>query len=368
MSVTLISPAGGVAIPTVIFSVSGKSAHLVFGYDLSDNHLVSGVYSLKISASDGVNVTNSFLHIQIIASPYKRKAIYLISRNTSAVFVSKVDTNYLITPVQSLSGDYSGSAISSWFQQMYVAGAYTGNFTAINTSTGAISWFKPVVSGFNPWFNGAFVFSNLVYSPYFNGSVKGYDTSGNQKINLLTQSNYHPGKIFLSGNYLLNEQIYVTNNSSKLVVNNSGTGMGLQELALNQSVVQFCEKDPDNIFIFGNNGGQGVIELYTISANGSWLPYTLPAGTILSVSQVDSDTYLIAASDGNIYKYQYSINSMTVFLSGITASVLQYDPLKNEVLASSVNTLRIYDYAGAVLKHTVLHTDTILNFHVLNNK
>jgi hypothetical protein len=368
VAVTLLNASGTAAMATAMIQVNGKTGHIAFGYELGDIHLSSGNYSLKVAASDGVNVTSSFVHIQIVASPSWRKGIYLISRNTSAVFVSRLDTNYLISPLLSLNGDYSGSDLSSYFQKLYVSGAYTGNFNAISLSSGSISWFKPVVQGSSPWFDGASVFSNLVYLPYFNGSIKAFDTSGHQRFNLMTQANYHPGKLLVSGKYILNEQIYITNNSSKLVVCNSSSGLGIQELGLNQTVVQFSEKDPDNIFIFGNSSGQGLIELYSISGNGIWSPHALPAGEILSAAQVDPDTYLIGLSDGNVYKYQYSVNSLTIFLSGITASVLRYDALKNEVLTSYIQTISMYDYLNASLKHTVVHSDTILNFHVLNNK
>ncbi len=368
VAVTVLNSSGTAVMSAAVIHVNGRVAQIVFGYELSDLHLSSGTYSLKVSASDGVNVTNSFVHIQIQAAPYKRMGIYLISRNTTSVIVSKLDTNYLISPVLVLNGDYSGSDISSYFQQLYVSGAYTGNFNAIDLKTRAISWIKPVVPGSNPWFCGAFVSGTLVYAPFFNGAIKAFDTSGNQRFNLLTQSNYHPGKIFPTGNNILNEQIYVTNSSSKLVLNNGLTGFGIQELPLNQKVVQFCQQDPDHVFIFGNNAGQGIILLYTISANGTWSPKPLPVGIILSAAQVDPDTYLIALSDGIIYKYQYSVSSLTPFISGIAASAIYYDGLKNEVLASCLKTLSVYDYASASLKHTVLHTDTILNFHLLNNK
>jgi hypothetical protein len=369
VSITLLDANGNAAMSSASVSVNTNPIHIVGGFPLSEIHLLSGNYTLKVTASDGRNVTNAFVPLNITAAPILRKGIYLISRGGGQVKISKVDTNFVITPYTSWQGDYGGSDISSYWQQLYVSGLYTGNFNAVNLTNASISWSEPVVIGSNPWFCGAYVGGNNVYIPYFNGFVRGYDHLGVLQFSSATQSSYHPGKMLATGNYFLDEQIYVTNLSSKLVVNNISSGVGLQEMLLTQRLVQYCVKDADNVFLFGNNSaGQGQVELYTISLNGSWSPHPIPTGTILGVSQVDADHYLIALSDGNIYKYQYSVNSITAYLPGVNASNVFYDGLKNEVLISSVNRLSTYDYNSMALKHTVLHTDTILNFHLLNNK
>ena len=141
----------------------------------------------------------------------------------------------------------------------------------------------------------------------------------------------------------------------------------MQETNVAQDVIEFFSKDTDNFFVFGNSSGQGVIEIYQISSNGFWTPHTLLPGTVLCAEQIDSDTYLIGHSNGNIYKYIYSTNSSTPFITGVLARNIKYDSVNQQVIVTEGNKIKQFDYTTASLINTIVHADSIFDIHVLYN-
>jgi hypothetical protein len=367
LSITLLDASGSPAGATATIPISGRSMAFSYLYEILNIHLVSGLYTVKVSASNGTQVSNAFVHVYIQQSPTYRKGIYLISRNSSNVSVSMLDTGFHSFPVTSINGDYIASDISSYSQQLYLTGASTGGVSALNLRSGMTDWTKPLVPGFTPSYDFIYANGNVIYSSARNGMVLGYDTSGGQRFTANCQASYYPRKLFVLGDLLLAEAVN-SSGAEKLVVFKTATGTGIQEAILNNSVLAFFKQDASHVFVFGNAAGQGTVNVYAVTGNGFWSPRSLPAGTLLSATQVDADTYLLGMSDGTVYKYQYSTSSITVYLSGALASVLYFDPLKNDVLLANGKQLNRYDYPSAVLKQQFLHVDTIQNFHVLNTK
>jgi hypothetical protein len=86
------------------------------------------------------------------------------------------------------------------------------------------------------------------------------------------------------------------------------------------------------------------------------------------VAQVSSDVYLIAHSNGTIYKYQYSNSSIVPFIPGVTASHMAFDDVNQEVLVSDVNTIKKFNYSNAALINSFTATDSVCGLHIQFNK
>ena len=131
-----------------------------------------------------------------------------------------------------------------------------------------------------------------------------------------------------------------------------------------------CNQDENNIFLFGNVAGQGVIQLYDRIHNNIWNPYnySLNPGAILSAVQLDADTYLIGHSDGTIYKYQFMTSSVTAYLVGYTALQLQYDALNNRIYIAEQNRVTAVDVPSASVTGMVTSTENIKNISLLYNR
>lgn len=334
-----------------------------------DIYLESGTYYIRVSASDGYNTTNNYRKVSITAAPRERKGICFISGENSSVAVLVADNALVITPKIVLQGDYSASAVNSYYQDLYVAGKHTGHATAVVLGPGSVKWAIPVIQGSAPYFTNVYNDGNYAYISYYDGNLRGYDHNGVLKYTATAAQNFYPVKSLHHEEYILTEQRDMTSPVRKLVVYYAANGTGKQETSLlNQDVTAFYSKDADNVFVFGNNGSQGVIEVYSMSGNGFWAPHTLPAGRLLSVAQVDSNTYLIGHENNIVYKFQYLPLSLTPFINGVQANAITYDPVMDQVIIGDNNYLRLYNYANAGLVNSAAHNDTITAVHVWYNK
>ena len=80
--------------------------------------------------------------------------------------------------------------------------------------------------------------------------------------------------------------------------------------------------------------------------NNLWNPYpfSLATGNLLSALKLDPDIYLLGHSNGTIYKYQYSMSSVTTFLTGYTAIKLKYDEVNNKLYVVEANKVATFDF------------------------
>lgn len=352
----------------VNISVSGKDMTVLQPYIIDNIHLVSGTYYIKISASDGTNETNVYRKISLTAAPRQRKGFYLISGNSTNTSVDYLSEGFAITPKLSLSGDYSAAAINSYYQDLYTVGAYTGSINAIDLESHQVKWSVQGTAGSAPDFTEIYNDGNYTYVSFYNGTIKGYDQNGTEKFTAALAQNFYPLKTFHHDDYLLSEQKDIASPAKNLVLYFASNGSAFQQTALGQDIVEFFTKDSDNVFMFGNNGGSGVMEIYNVSSNGSWSPHGMPAARLLSATQVNGDTYLLGFDNNTVYKYTYFNNSLITWLTNVKATDMFYDEVNNEVIIAENMKISSYAYTSAGLINTTMHTDTIKDIEVLYNK
>lgn len=371
VSVSLLDASENYAHVIVPVTVSSPSMTLNLQYSLDNIHLETGFYYIKISASDGKNDSYKFQKIYLIAVPKALQTVYVISNiGSSQTNLSTIDASFSsIIPFHTFSGDYLGSSVSSYYQQAYVCGNYTGNFTGqvlqYNSPKFTIA---PIVS-VNPYFTGYYNDDKYNYVAKYDGSIKGYDYLGSVFSSTTSLSGYYAQHICFNNGYMITEEKDILSATKKLVTYFS-TGSQEKNCSLSQDVIQFCEKDATNVFVFGNVGGQAIIQLFDRINNTVWNPYpfALAAGNLLSAIQLDSDTYLLGHSNGTIYKYQYSMGSVTTYLTGYTAVKLKYDGVNNKLYVVEANKISTFNLGTLALVNSVNSAENILDVHLLYNR
>lgn len=371
VSVSLLDANQGFAHITVPISVTSPSMTFNFHYLLDNIHLETGFYYIKISASDGENDSRKFQKIYLIAVPKALKEIYVVSNTgSSQTNLSRLDTSFsAITPYHPFSGDYLASSVSSYYQQAYMCGNYTGSFTGrvleFNTPKFTIA---PVTSS-NPYFTGYLNTDRDSYVAKYNGAITGYNYIGDVFYGANTLSGYYALQMCFNDNYLIAEEKQIFSSTKKLVTY-FPTGIAEKNCGLTQDVVAFCEMDNTNVFLFGNVSGQATIELFDRTNNNIWSPYpfALASGSLLSALKIDSDTYLLGHSNGTIYKYQYSLSSITAYLTGYTAIKLKYDDVQNRLYVIEANKITSFNFSTLSMVHTINATENILDVHLLYNR
>jgi len=371
LTVNLLDEQNNVAYIGLPIPFTSPSSSFQLNYALDDIHLESGVYYIHITASDGVNESQAYKKIFINAVPKKLKKL-LVSTYANSIQTNLfyIDSSYsALNALQSFSGDYLASSASSYFQQFNKCGNYTGALTSIDLTTAATVFNVPNAISSNPYFTGYFATEKFSYVAYYSGMLKGYDHNGNGIYNANANANHYIENFCFNGGYLLSEQVD-KQTSARILNSHQTTGVGYQQTGMTQDVIAFCEKDQENVFVFGNVAGQGVIQLFDRVNNNLWNPYPFPlaTGSLLSAVKIDSNTFLLGHSNGTIYKYQFQTSSVTAYLTGYTAKQLIYDDLNNEIYVVEANSIARFNYVTGTFQNSIPSSETILGVQLLYNR
>ena len=354
---------------TLPFTVTSPAMTVNTTYALDNIHLTTGLYYLMITATDGDNDSRAYKPVHITGIPKTLKKIFLATANGASTNMSYIDSTFSgVIPYRTFTGDYLGTSVSSYYQEVFMCGNYNGSYTGVELQSGAVKFsVTPLISA-TPYFTAYYNEDKNNYAARYDGTIKGYDHLGNIMYTGNANSGYFVRKMIRNNNYMIAEEKSKTS-LSRLLVTLYSTGNAMQQVAIAQDVAAFCRKDDDNVFAFGNNAGAGVIMLYDRVNNNLWspYPYTLPAGTILSAVRIDADTYLIGHSNGTIYKYNYQTSSLTTYVSGYTAIQLKYDEIDNRVYIAESNLVTGIDYPSLTVVSTVPSAETILGMDLLYN-
>jgi hypothetical protein len=359
---------------TVQIPVTSNNMNISCSYILNDNHMASGEYYLTLSASNGTTTGSAFQQIYIEASPTVRTAIYAISRGSTSVNAWKIDSVFHASLSYTVSGDYSSSDINSYYQQLYIAGHDSGNVNVYSVPVATYDWNIQGYPSPTPYFTNVYCYNDAEFISYYNsayGYVKCFNHSGSLQAVYNALSGYYPIKTFLWGGLLFIEEKSVSLSGGENLWTYYEGSISKQYSAIPGSVVAMFGYDNNHIFIFGNNStGLAYMQLYNFIGNIFYSPISLPSAQLLSVAQVNANTYLISFSNGTIYQYTYNPNSIVSYINGITASTVRYDSINNEVLASTGNSINEYAYnaGSAILMATTAISDSVRDIRILYNK
>ncbi len=353
---------------TIPVSTANYSLNIQF---IIDNlNLSSGSYLVAVIASDGHSETNAFVTIYLNELQKERKGIYVMSASNSLSFnVSKLDSSNNLIQVINVTGDYSGSAIYSRNHELFTTGKIGGSFNSFNLNDNSLLWSKPPGSFPLPTFQSLFLRDDLIYVSYYDGNIKAYDKNGSIKYTVQQQGFFRPDVIYKNDQYLFSEIYYPGTGLNKIASFYLVTGIENQEHAIDIDLKNIYTLDQNRLLLFGNDllSGQGKIETYTISGNGTSMLHLIPTGNLNRVVQIDNNHYFISHSDG-IYLYDYTLNSLTPFVSGFHAYSLEYEDLYQELFACSGNQVHVYNSATGSFEYDVASADSVMDVQILYNK
>lgn len=369
----------------VSIPITSNNMNVSCTYSLNDIHMASGQYYMTITASNGINQASAFQQIYVNALPTQRTALYAITHNVSGVHVWGITGSSAFTIDSSYSyavpGDYSSSDINSYYQQLYIAGHDSGNVNVYSVPNSPSSlWTINGYSSPAPYFTNVYCNDDAEFISYYNnnmpnGVVKCFNHSGaGQGVYNAIPGNY-PIKTILWNGFLFVEEKQITSQQEALQSYYQSSAVQYKSCSLPGTVVAMYEYDNNDIFIFGNNSSGGAyIQLYSYGGNtdNSYFPFSLSSyGNLLSVAQINPNTYLVGFSNGNIYQCSYSNSNenFTPYITGVIASTIRYDNVNNEIIIASGKTVSQYSYANPLLAPVSIHlSDSVLDVHVLYNK
>jgi hypothetical protein len=354
---------------SVSFPLNGKSQDIFFDFPVDNIRLATGSYYLDAEVFDGYNLARSYIVVNITAVPRAFKGFFAATFTTpNSLKIYKTDTSWLPSLFSGNQSDFTDMEVSSYWQQVYSAGSYTGDLRAISIDGLTPGWsIHPYVSA-NPYWGPLSVKDSRLWVSYRGDNRLRYlDETGAMRANNDGDIGFHPILSLQVGNRVFSEQKDNTSSAEKMVAY-SIYGGGLQETILGMSAVGMFEKDADNVYVVGNNAGQGHLMIYDFTSNGMWEPIILPAGTVTSAAQVDTNTLLIGMNTGTIYKFTYAPVGLLTWTVGVNATQLRFNDVDGEVLSAEGTNVKIYNYNPFSLTRTIAIPDSVKDLEVWYNR
>jgi hypothetical protein len=335
---------------------------------IDDFNLNSGIYYVKVRASDGENEKNLFRAINIEGIQREFKGIISINKVNSNLFnIYYIDSvNHQIIDY---SGDYVSSEINQNYQQLYICGNTNSNLNAYELKDNSLAWsILPDNNPPFPSFENLYFDNDILFVSCSQSYIVGYNRFSNINFNATTNLNFIPKKTIRIKNYLIVEEKSKTSSLRLLNVYYFPTGSLKNSTNLSINIKSMFYKNDDHIYIFGNDqNNNAAMSWFSIENQTYYNPHLMPVGKLNDVVKVDNTNYLLSIGN-NIYWYQESTNSLTLFISDISAENIEYEDISQTIILGSGNKLFYYIFPSAIKKGEYNMQYTISQIHLLYNK
>jgi hypothetical protein len=367
--ITLIDSEKRPVLPSIDIASTTNPYSLNTGYPISDSLIESGIYEIQFQASDGLNISNSFVKVQVNALPRKFLYPVLITRPSSnQVLVSSLDTAGNLEEIYSRQGDYIGSAANSRNGLLYISGASKSALTAYNLREKKIEWSIPGHQiPEQHWFEGIVYQAPLLYVSYYEGYIKAFDKDGVTSFTSEKTGLYHPIVTCSFGEWIAASLREKETDRNALAIYYAPGGTLRQLFSPTPAIVALFKADNQHLLSFGNSDGNSYIHVFDkLNSTFTQLKQN-PGDSIFCVSAMDANNYLLSGKD-KVYWYSYNQNSLVVFASGLTRSRIACESTGMQVYAASDKFISIYSYPEGILLRKIPSYYPIADIQLLYNK
>jgi hypothetical protein len=331
--------------------------------------LPGGVYQLRFRASDGANVTNRFVEIQIQELAQKLLYPVIVTHPETGTWNAyRQMPNNVWKEICVQTGDYCGSAVNPAASQFYMCGVFQSGLMAMHLPEGDVLWtVKPGIHQSQRWFEGiSFDFPQL-YVSCAEGNLRGYDKMGKEIYKSETFPNAVPYLSVTTTNYITGAFKDAFSNNRFLVIFHNQGGLMIYNKFMESEIAALLPVKGDKVLVLSNGNGQGEISLYNGADNTLVPMHSFYEGPFHEAVALDTDNFLISASSG-LYWYRLSNNSLTMFVSGIVNSTIACDPTEQLIYACTGKKMEIYAFPYATLLESYALPDTAIDLHLVFNR
>ncbi len=338
-------------------------------YYINDPTLPSGRYYLRFQASNGNNVTNKFVEVQLFELMKEMLYPIIVTHpETDIWFAYRLENDIKWVKCFTQTGDYTGCAVNSAGSQFYMCGNSISNLSSIRLPDGFLQWdVKPVYYQSNNWFGGIeFSYPNLFVS-CAEGNIRGYNKTGNEIYKSETFHHAEPRLLVSTNNYVIAEFVDAFSSDKFLVTFHNPGGKMFGSKFFEGNVIDLIHTTGEKILVFSNLEGQGSISQYDATYNTLSTLHPFYSGVFIDAAKMDNDNYIISSSAG-IYLYRLSNNSLTPLLSDFKDAKIECNTVSQQFYTCSANEMRVYSFPNPVLLQSIPLPDTVVDFHLVYNK
>lgn len=331
--------------PTLSVQVGAASATIVRALPITNERLLSGTYTLAVTARDGSNEARAFRTINLQAAPLRSRALYVTPPvgYPAPVPVWRIDSTGALSQFLSLQ-EFGGGAIDP--DRLYLAGSTIQGLQGIPQTTASAALNIPntgPAGATEPFFlaptvdryDGRFYFANN------EGFIRGYQGAA-QAFTAQSPTDLRSLNTAVVGSVVASAARHRTLNTWHLVAHAMPSGAVLAQFPMDLEPVALLARNSQQLLIFGNRNGTGTIQERNVAQGGTTDLQTFNQGPISAVALLNSGTAVVAVP-GMLMGFSPASNTLTVVAQGFTAQTLAYDPASGIVYAGVENALLALD-------------------------
>jgi len=335
---------------------------------LDEPNLVSGVYTLQVSATDGENTSNAFISLNIVELDFVfEKLVAFCQPNTLKTYVYSINAEGEVHNILNLSHGYVDSDISSRHRQLYVVkpepsilSAYNLDFLSEDYAVHAslpYPFFSDVHN--NVW--------DMTYVASANGDIKAFNPNGS--ISMLTQTSTDtiPVMVLRQGLYLVAYCERRGGPQKYLRKYQTFTGAWLASVDIDITANDLFFSDGNMSFVFGNDDVGGCIYPYHVPDNVLENRVGIPSGNLHCTSQLGTFSFLIAGDDA-IYRYDYYNGNLIEWMPLGLAGSMAFDWTREIVYIARGSVITVASLSDATILKEIQMPYKVLKIHVQYNK
>ena len=331
-------------------------------------HLESGSYYVVVRAYDGYNYKNEFAKIILNGVPRTFKGFVVLTEEGTRVNVSLISMNDSSTLLMTIPGDYVASGVNSKYQQLYFLGGDQINFNCYDLLYNELSWYEEQVIEVPYHYKRSLFFKDEeIFVSYKHGFIRGYDQNGGIFFATEYTQATEPATLFRQNDLIIADLREKSGHRRYITTYYAASGMLKYHYESNFEVVAFLELDQNMVYVLANEVEGSNIYTYDLAKNKLLLLHPFYFGEILSSVSVDKKNIIIGSESG-AYWLRYDMNSLTTFMDGFSAHILDYEDLGGFVLVSDDKKFEIFSFPGGISQGGSEMDDQILNVHLLYNK
>ncbi len=362
VTIQLLNDNGIPVVPSVSLAISGTSFDLQRAFPVIDEGLASGPYTLAVRATDGNEQGSDFRTINVSAAPLRLRAVFAVhAAQGGAVPVTRIDSVFQAAPFGTFPGDLSQAVLASGPRLLYLAGAQNAPLRAIDLQNGNERWSAP-----NQNTLGTAFFTALhqgddgrIYHATNEGLIRGASSSGVNAFTAESLAQYRTTFLHLQDDQVVAGQEQIAGPQQRLVTYTRSGGALLDQFVLDKDLVHADRLAMNEVLLFGNRNGEGVVEQRNIDSGAWWEPRTFSQGEIRAVARQDGNTWFVALP-GELVRFTYSNAGAVTVNGGVDLDALAYDAANGLLWGASGNEVLWMDPASGAVLGSVPVQDEVL--------
>ncbi|HPS83697.1 MAG TPA: hypothetical protein PLA88_05240 [Bacteroidales bacterium] len=369
IKIVLLTSTYSQACPALTINPNTENYSLNNEYILSNMALESGIYYLYIEAGNGYGASTRYIKLTVTGIPKESRSLIVYCHETANddVKIFKVDSLLNYSLFKQLPDDFKEGAVNSRDQLIYSMGCYEGNLYSIDASGGnVVDQINAVIDPPFPYFESLHWSNNLLIVGYYDGRIEGYFGNGNLKF-VYSVDNCRLHHVNYDGTYLLSVLEYYTGNMFLTGAIYEISGFLKDMVYGNYTVIDLFRVSGNDVVMFCNEGTQPVVR--TLNTNSMIITQIkdLPAGMIYSVTQIDSDRYLLSHSDG-LLLYSFDNNAYAEIGNATSFGDVVYDETDDIIYLSEGKNILAYSFPAGTHIGSVTLPDSVKDIEILYNR